>query len=206
MSCSSLPKEVVLEALRCCRDVYPHEQDYLVSRKIDGHTILAVEGTNEKTDWITNLKFLIRRDDCHRGFKNNCNRTLAELVVAYEGLNPERKLVIAGHSLGGATATLIADLLWESGNKNIALVTAGSPRPGGRTLRNRLTGLDHLRFVHGNDIVPNTPPYFAGYVHTHPKIQLKDINDTRFDAVTDHNIGDYVIAAERYYESKKVAL
>ena len=80
------------------------------------------------------------------------------------------------------------------------------PDPGGRTLRGRLTGLDHLRFVHGNDIVPNTPPYFAGYVHTHPKIQLKDINDTRFDAVTDHNIGDYVIAAERYYESKKVAL
>ena len=45
----TIPKEVVLEALRCCRDVYPHKQDYLVSRKIDGHTILAVEGTNEKT-------------------------------------------------------------------------------------------------------------------------------------------------------------
>ena len=63
-----------------------------------------------------------------------------------------------------------------------------------------------MRFVHGNDIVPNTPPYFAGYVHTHPKIQLKDIDDTRFDGVTDHNMGDYVTAAERYYESKKVAL
>ena len=122
---SSLPKEVVLEALRCCRDVYPHSEDFLVSRKVAGHTILAVEGTNETTDWITNLKFLIKRDDCHRGFKNNANRTLAQLVVAYEGLNPERKLVIAGHSLGGATATLIADLLWESGNNNLALVTAG---------------------------------------------------------------------------------
>ena len=135
MSCKgTLPKEVVLEALRCCRDVYPHEQDFLVSRKVEGHTILAVEGTNETTDWITNLKFLIKRDDCHRGFKNNANRTLAQLVVAYEGLNPERKLVIAGHSLGGATATLIADLLWESGNTNIALITAGSPRPGGQFL------------------------------------------------------------------------
>ena len=138
MSCKgTLPKEVILEALKCCRDVYPHTEDFLVSRKIAGHTILAVEGTKEKTDWITNLKFLIKRDDCHRGFKNNCNRTLAQLVVAYEGLNPERKLVITGHSLGGATATLIADLLWESGNKNIALVTAGAPRPGGRRLRKR---------------------------------------------------------------------
>ena len=156
---STLPKEVILTALRCCRDVYPHQQDYLVDRSQAGHTILAVEGTNEKTDWITNLKFLIKRDDCHRGFKNNCNRTLAKLVVDYEGLDPKRKLIITGHSLGGATATLIADLLWESGNKNIALITAGAPRPGGRRLRKRLEGLEQYRFVHGNDIVPKTPPY-----------------------------------------------
>ena len=59
MSCTrTLSNEVILEALRCCRDVYPHDQDFLVSRKIAGHTILAVEGTKEKTDWITNLKFL----------------------------------------------------------------------------------------------------------------------------------------------------
>ena len=200
MSCKrTLSNEVILEALRCCRDVYPHSEDFLVSRKITGHTILAVEGTKEKTDWITNLKFLIRRDDCHRGFKNNANRTLAELVVAYEGLNPERKLVLAGHSLGGATATLIADLLWESGNKNIALVTAGSPRPGGRRLRQRLQGLNHYRYVHGNDIVPGTPPWLAGFVHTHPKLQLPDAVETRFDGVADHNIGDYVTAAEKYY-------
>ena len=92
MSCGSLPKEVVLEALRCCRDVYPHDQDFLVSRKVAGHTILAVEGTNEKTDWITNLKFLIRRDDCHRGFKNNCNRTLAP--VSYTHLTLPTKRIV----------------------------------------------------------------------------------------------------------------
>ena len=187
-----------MEALRCCRDVYPHSEDFLVSRKVAGHTILAVEGTKETTDWVTNLKFLIKRDDCHRGFKNNANRTLAQLVVAYEGLNPERKLVIAGHSLGGATATLIADLLWESGNKNIALVTAGSPRPGGRRLRRRIKDLEHLRFVHGDDIVPGTPPWLVGYVHTHPVIKLPDARDTRFDGVADHNMGSYYDAAVKF--------
>ena len=202
----TLDKEVVLEALRCCRDVYPHSEDFLVSRKVAGHTILAVEGTKETTDWVTNLKFLIKRDDCHRGFRNNANRTLASLVIGYEALDPKRKLIITGHSLGGATATLIADLLWESGNKNIALVTAGAPRPGGRRLRKRLEGLEILRFVHGNDIVPNTPPFITGYVHPHHKIQLEDINETRFDGVTDHNIGDYVKAAEKYFAAKKVVL
>ena len=195
----TLPKEVVLEALRCCRDVYPHSEDFLVSRKCAGHTVLAVEGTNETTDWVTNLKFLIKRDDCHRGFQNNANRTLAELVLGYEALNPQRKLVFAGHSLGGATATLLADLMLPH-NDNIAIVTAGSPRPGGRRLRKRLKGVEHLRFVHGNDIVPGTPPWLAGYVHTHPVIKLEDENDTRFDGVADHNMGDYYDAAVKYYK------
>ena len=194
-----MDKEVVLEALKCCRDVYPHSDDFLVSRKIAGHTILAVEGTKETTDWVTNLKFLIKRDDCHRGFRNNANRTLASLVIGYEALDPKRKLILAGHSLGGATATLIAEALWDSGNKNIGLVTAGSPRPGGRRLRRRIKDLEHFRFVHGDDIVAGTPPWLAGYVHTHPAIKLKDENDTRFDGVADHNIGDYVTAAEKYY-------
>ena len=201
-----MDKEVVLEALKCCRDVYPDSEDFLVSRKIEGHTIHAVEGTKETTDWVTNLKFLIKRDDCHRGFRNNANRTLASLVIGYEALDPKRKLILAGHSLGGATATLIAEALWDSGNKNIGLVTAGSPRPGGRRLRRRIKDLEHLRFVHGDDIVAGTPPWLAGYVHTHPAIKLKDENDTRFDGVADHNIGDYYDAAVKYYEDKKVTL
>jgi len=194
----SLPKEVILEALRCCRDVYPSDLDFLVSRKIPNYTVLSVEGTNETTDWVTNLKFLIKRDDCHRGFQNNANRTLAELVLGYEALDKNRKLVLAGHSLGGATATCIADLILPH-NSNIAVVTAGSPRPGGRRLRRRLKNVEHYRFVHGNDIVPKTPPFLAGFVHTHSAIKLEDANDTRFDGVADHNMGDYYDAAVKYY-------
>jgi|TARA_B100000902_G_scaffold108730_1_gene110421 predicted lipase len=194
---TDLPKEVILTALECCRDVYPNKDDFLVNRTHKDITILAVEGTNETSDWVTNLKFLIKRNDCHRGFANNANRTLAELVIGCEALDPKRKLVIAGHSLGGATATLIADLMWES-NKNIALITAGSPRPGGRRLRRRVKDLEHLRFVHGNDIVPGTPPWIAGFVHTDKRIHLPDEVDTRFDGVADHNMGDYVTAARKW--------
>ena len=54
---TDLSKEVILTALECCRDVYPNKEDFLVNRSHKDVTILAVEGTNEKTDWITNLKF-----------------------------------------------------------------------------------------------------------------------------------------------------
>ena len=86
-----------------------------------------------------------------------------------------------------------------TGNDNIAIVTAGSPRPGGRRLKRRLKDVEHYRFVHGNDIVPKTPPWLAGFVHTHPVIKLEDANDTRFDGVADHNMGDYYDAAVKYY-------
>ena len=201
----TLPKEVILKALECCRDIYPHEDDVLIDRSIDGYTILAIEGTKEKTDWLTNIKFLLKSDDCHRGFKNNPYRSLSKLVCDYEALDKKRKLIITGHSLGGATATLIADLIYPN-NQNIALITAGSPRPGGRELRERLKNVEHLRFVYGDDIVPKTPPWVCGYVHTHQPIPLEDANDTRFDGVADHNMGSYYDAAVKFFNPNKKVL
>lgn len=195
----TLPKEVISAAVNACAAVYPNENDYIVDRTIPNYTILAIEGTNETTDWVTNLKFLFMTDDTHRGFKSNAMRTLTELVLGYEALNKERKLVLAGHSLGGATATVVADLLLPS-NPNISLVTAGSPRPGGRGLKKRLSGLEHYRFVHGDDVVPKTPPVLFGYVHTHPAIHLEDESDRLFDGVEDHNIGYYAKAVKKYYD------
>ena len=198
----TLPKEVVIKAIECCHDIYPHEDDVLINRDIDGYTILAIEGTKETTDWLTNIKFVLKSDDCHRGFKTNSYRSLSKLVCDYEALDKKRKLVIAGHSLGGATATLIADLILPN-NPNIALVTAGSPRPGGRKLRERLKNVEHLRFVYGDDIVPKTPPWIFGYVHTHQSIPLEDDNDTRFDGVQDHNMGSYVKAVKKFFNPEK---
>jgi hypothetical protein len=87
----TLPKEVILKALECCRDIYPHEDDVLIDRSIDGYTILAIEGTKEKTDWLTNIKFLLKSDDCHRGFKNNSYRSLSKLVCDYEALDKKEE-------------------------------------------------------------------------------------------------------------------
>ncbi len=193
-----LPNKVIVAAIKACADVYADQKDFLIDRSIDDYTILAIEGTKEMSDWATNIKFLMMSDSCHRGFKSNAQRTLSQLVLNYEALNPDRTLVLTGHSLGGATATIIADQLLPV-NDNIALVTAGSPRPGGRKLKKRLANLTHYRFVHGDDVVPKTPPYFNGYVHTHPKIYLEDRDDARFDGVDDHNIHYYHQAVKRLY-------
>ena len=193
---TKLPKEVILKAVKNCVDVYAHENDFTVDKSIPGYCILTVEGTSSMDDWVTNLKFLARKDDTHRGFKANAMSTLAKMVIGYESLEKERVIVVAGHSLGGATATVLADLLLKS-TSELHIVTIGSPRPGGRGLRKRLKDVDHLRFVHGSDIVPKSPPFLTGYVHTHPVIHLEDVNPTRFDRVADHNAADYYTAVEK---------
>jgi len=192
----TLPKEVILRAVKNCVAVYADKNAFIVDKSIPGYCILSIEGTNETSDWATNLRFLFRSEDTHRGFKSNATRTITELVLNYESLEKGRKLILSGHSLGGATATVIADLMLPSA-PDLAIITIGSPRPGGRKLKDRLKNTEHLRFVHGNDVVPNTPSWINGYIHTHDEIHLEDINDKRFDGVEDHNAVYYYNAIEK---------
>ena len=193
---TKLPKEVILKAVKNCVDVYAHKDEFIVDKSIPRYCILAIEGTSSMDDWVTNLKFLFRSDDTHRGFKSNAMKTLTSMVLNYESLEKDRILVLAGHSLGGATATVLADLMLPN-TPDLHLITIGSPRPGGRGLRERLKNIEHLRFVHGDDVVPKTPPYLNGYVHTHPEIHLEDEDDKRFDGVEDHNAVYYYKAIEK---------
>jgi len=183
-------KLVLNKCAELCERVYSDELDYVFDTSIPGFQIFAVEGTKEKTDWITNFKFLFRNNGMHRGFKSNAERTLVESIASGHDFDDDKTLVLTGHSLGGATAACLADLL-QARFSDLILVTFGSPRPGGRTLRNRIKDLEQYRYRHGNDIVPTTPPYLAGYIHPSPEINLADEDAKMFDRVADHNVSDY---------------
>jgi predicted lipase len=174
--------------------VYAHERDYIVDNSIPGFTIIAVEGTSSAGDWLTNIKFLFRNDDTHRGFKENAMRLVNQLFMR-EQIDFKTQLVVCGHSLGGATATVLADMLRQGAGRNVCVITLGSPRPGGRRLRKRLADLTHMRYVHSDDVVPLSPLWLGGYVHTHEAIRLADANgDKWFDGVSDHDAGAYCTA------------
>ena len=186
---AALTNAVILRAASLCRDVYAHERDYIVDNSIPGFTIIAVEGTSSAGDWLTNIKFLFRNDDTHRGFKENAMRLVNQLFMR-EQIDFKTQLVVCGHSLGGATATVLADMLRQGAGRNVCVITLGSPRPGGRRLRKRLADLTHMRYVHSDDVVPLSPLWLGGYVHTHEAIRLADANgDKWFDGVSDHDAG-----------------
>lgn len=86
--------------------------------------------------------------------------------------NPDYKLVITGHSLGGAVATLAAAVFRKQGLE-LTLYTFGSPRVGNEALAKYISASGtNFRVTHLNDPVPRLPPLTLGYRHIEPEYHI----------------------------------
>jgi len=91
----------------------------------------------------------------------NVTTALRELLALY----PTAPVIVTGHSLGGATATLILAYLFVNGEvllpmDRLFVYTYGQPRVGGYNFAswyNGVIGGRHFRLVHYNDMVPHVP-------------------------------------------------
>lgn len=100
----------------------------------------------------------------HRGFKREVDDLWPRLEKALR--DNDKTLWFAGHSLGGAMATICAGhcKLSEIPSNPAALFTYGSPRVGSNRYINYVK-LRHYRWVNNNDIVCRVPPVWLGYAH-----------------------------------------
>jgi hypothetical protein len=107
----------------------------------------------------------------------------------------EYSVVLTGHSIGGAVATLAATELRTMGYK-ADLYTYGSPRAGNEAFAafttDQAPGLGgNYRMTHVNDPVPQLPPTWIGYQHIAPEYWLKEGN-----ATTDEYAAGSVVVCE----------
>ncbi len=128
---------------------------------------LIFRGTENIRDWLTNAEFLMmpwmRGGRVHAGFRRAFLSVQQRLEDALREHLPEScPLFYAGHSLGGALATLAAS--WR---KPAAAYTFGSPYVGDEAFGGTLNG--HLyRVVNDRDVVATVPlpiPPRLDYVH-----------------------------------------
>ena len=115
--------------------------------------VVSFRGSNNLADWITNLAFAKTSYSCsrckvHSGFNGayeDLKNQVRSLVSAYRSSYPSAKLIMTGHSLGGAIASLAALDLTLNLEQVDAVYTFGSPRVG------------NYRFaMYYNSKVPNT--------------------------------------------------
>jgi hypothetical protein len=143
--------------------------------------IISVRGTTSRKDWGNNLEahhvaYSFGPGHVHEGFYK-AFLSIKEKVSAYYDDNGQNKnVIVTGHSLGGAVATLIAAYLKADKKTNkIMLYTFGSPRVGDRVFADHFSKADSFpcfRIVNNNDIVPKVP---LPYMDLRPELLLNSL-------------------------------
>ncbi|MEO0984293.1 MAG: lipase family protein [Cyanobacteria bacterium J06639_14] len=174
---------------------------------------VAFRGSDKDVDWINNLKFRQKvypyGDESstdvrfHRGFMAAYFSVRDRLLAAIRQY-PDHTITVAGHSLGGAVATIATlDLQYnitQHTGQAIQLYTFGAPRVGNAALVESFSRRipESHRFVYGWDIVTHIPRVWQSYRHVPAENRLGSrwtwkVISRRFN---DHKISNYVEALE----------
>ena len=140
-------------------------------RPADGLVILAFRGTEpeELTDIATDLDASMTpwsesAGNVHEGFARAARSVLPSVTTWLQTTQGGRTgLVLTGHSLGAAIATLVASVCRPND-----LITIGCPRLGDADFAATLGEVEVTRFVDCCDLVTELPPELGGYVHVGP--------------------------------------
>jgi triacylglycerol lipase len=161
--------------------------------------LLAFRGSEETgiADWINDLKFLPagftygEKDNTaikvHSGFIRAYD-SVREAMFKAAKETPHKQIIVTGHSLGAALATLFAvDIKYNLRDKSVSVYTFGSPKVGNADFAkfyNKLVPQTY-RVVNSVDIVPNLPPnipLIVSYEHVGELHHLGDLQASQVSA------------------------
>jgi triacylglycerol lipase len=192
--------------------------------------ILVFRGTEPASlsDWLTNAKLPLVESGggkVHQGFQAGLSEIWQPLLARLSEFRRHQPLLLAGHSLGGALATLAAAGLHEAGQRVDGLYTFGAPRVGDRAFSACFNhDLQHctFRLVNNQDLVPHLPPRALGYSHVGQLMSfdgadpancpalpwleaLEDLTDEMIQPLTapfcDHDLVAYKTCLQQFLES-----
>jgi triacylglycerol lipase len=147
---------------------------FLARHNQTGTAIIAFAGTDPLSlaNWVSDFNaHLDRKTAAAEGYQGAADAVTNDLRQLLARFVPQGgKVIVTGHSLGGAIAALIAARIdAEHAGSVDAVYTYGMPRPGGQGLVDSYNGaglgMRTYRMVHGDDIVPTVAPSSFGFLH-----------------------------------------
>lgn len=196
------------------------------------HDCLVVSRGTEPTKWddisadANAWTVALEIGRVHSGFHGHVDVLWPKIELALR--ENQRPVWFAGHSLGGAMATVCAVRcrLSQIPSNPRAIFTYGSPRVGDRNYSKYLN-IRHYRWVNNNDIVPRVPPRWMGYRHMGREIYLnrrgrisslpawlrwhdswrgflRSLRKWKLDYLSDHSMVEYLRHIRKYYEEEEV--
>ena len=173
--------EYGLELVKWIHNEKTDTQGFVATR--DKAIYVVWRGSESKKDFqndasIDKVPFLNDGEKVHIGFKSCWESVVGDtydaIDTALENLQGETTdIVVCGHSLGGAVATLYAHSIKKHyPHYNVKCVTIGSPRVGNKTFKENYDSyeIDTLRIVHNNDLVTHTP--YIRFYHVNYQLRL----------------------------------
>ncbi len=154
---------------------------YLLALLPQGRQEVVIRGTANWTNAVFDAR--IRRHwnaelgmELHKGFEEIATALLKDLIPR---LDPQRELVIFGHSLGAAEAVILGLLLDKRGYPVRRVYASGQPRVTDTAGAQLCGGFPVLRIVNGDDPVPLLPsarelPSARSYRHFGDAVMLLD--------------------------------
>mmetsp|Transcript_14647 Transcript_14647/g.23869 ORF Transcript_14647/g.23869 Transcript_14647/m.23869 type:complete len:348 (+) Transcript_14647:483-1526(+) len=150
---------------------------YIGIDEVENAVVIAFRGTvTTIKDWITDLDIFkispytdLPQVQVHRGFYLSFKYFEPQILDFLQNMGtPAPKIVVTGHSLGGAIATVCAfTLMHVHGYEIERVVTFGEPRDGDTNFASiyDTTIPNHWRVTHAKDIVPHVPIPWQGFYH-----------------------------------------
>ena len=149
-------------------DEHHDTHGYIGYQPITQSIAVAFRGSESVSNWLSDLDVVLTEyPNCsgcevHKGFYAAEQAVFPQVKYEVGRLlekYPDYQVLVTGHSLGAALATLTAADLKLTGTDNVALFNYGSPRIGNTAFANFYPTLvnNRNRVTHHKDIVPHTP-------------------------------------------------
>jgi Lipase (class 3) len=154
---------------------------HVAHKLVEGVDVIVFRGSVDVNDWMADFDAIPTKHPllgwCHAGFLRYMDLVF-ENVLGVLG----REIIVTGHSLGAARASILTGLLLSHGSQVKARVVFGEPRPGFRQLKTIIeqSGCESRCYRNGEDPVTEVPLYFEPllrYVHPSEPILLNAAPD-----------------------------